>query len=45
MFRIIVLIVFVIEFIGINCINKGKFLNAGDQLIFFFFFKYQDILP
>ena len=29
---IIVLIVFVIEFIRINLVNKTKFLNAGDQI-------------
>ena len=34
MFRIIVLIAFVIEFIRINRVNKIEFLNDGDQLIF-----------
>ena len=33
-FRIIALIVFVIEFIRINHVNKIKFLNASDQLNF-----------
>ena len=44
MFSPIVLMVFVIEFIRVNWVNKTKYLNAGDQLIIFFILNYTSLV-